>query len=177
MRILLALALVGCGSSKPSQDTMTPMSTGSTSSPAASDSTPAPTPASAPAPTTRQTPVPTPTPTPTTRPPVPAATITAKKPAYSCFSYQSKNTTKTRYACMRAADCGPYLEQAKQVAGLKEITGCATVESVWCFHAAPSKAEPEGADVCQPTSEGCATERASVVKSGTSVDSDCSQQR
>jgi len=103
----------------------------------------------------------------------PAAT---GKSSYSCFSYVTGNfKTPPRHACMRTDDCGPYLEQAKSVGGIREVTGCANVPAVYCFHQVASKDEPEGLDVCQPTLDECKTARADVVKAKMSVDSDCGQ--
>lgn len=94
---------------------------------------------------------------------------------YSCFSYVSKNSTVTRHACMRTEDCGPYLDQAKSVGGIRELTGCANVATVYCFHQVGSADEPDGLDVCQPTLDECRTARADVVRAKMSVDSDCAQ--
>jgi hypothetical protein len=94
---------------------------------------------------------------------------------YSCFSYVSKNSTVTRHACMRTEDCGPYLDQAKSVGGIRELTGCANVATVYCFHQVGSADEPDGLDVCQPTLDECKTARTDVVRAKMSVDSDCAQ--
>ena len=102
-------------------------------------------------------------------------TPTAQKPYYSCFSYTAKNSTQKRNACMRTEDCGPYLEQAKSVAGIRELTGCASVQTVFCFHQVGTKDDPEGLDVCQPTLDQCKAARADVVKAKMSVDTDCAQ--
>lgn len=182
MRILIVLVVVGCGllgcgSSKASNDTTT---TSTSSSPSASS----PTSTTASSPSAPEATGSSPSSAASSSATLPAAAkatgatpAKAGNPIYSCFSYTNKASPTQRFACMRTADCAPYLEQAKQVAGLKEVTGCASVESVWCFHTAPSKVEPDGADVCQPTSDGCKSERASTVRSGGSVDSDCTQQR
>lgn len=69
---------------------------------------------------------------------------------------------------MRTRDCGPYLEQAKQVAGVVEVSGCANAQTVFCF----TTGEEE---VCQPTLETCTAARALLVKKGTSVQSDCAK--
>jgi hypothetical protein len=74
---------------------------------------------------------------------------------------------------MRSEECGPYLDQAKQVGGIVEVSGCASVDALWCFHQAASRTDPQGADVCQPSLESCKSERALLVKSGTSVDTEC----
>lgn len=94
---------------------------------------------------------------------------------YSCFSYVSKNSTVTRHACMRTEDCTSYLDQAKSVGGIRELSGCANVTAVYCFHQVASADEPEGLDVCQPTLDECRTARADVVRAKMSVDSDCAQ--
>jgi hypothetical protein len=94
---------------------------------------------------------------------------------YSCFSYVSKNSTVTRHACMRTEDCTSYLDQAKSVGGIRELSGCANVTAVYCFHQVASADEPEGLDVCQPSLDECRTARADVVRAKMSVDSDCAQ--
>jgi hypothetical protein len=76
---------------------------------------------------------------------------------------------------MRTEECGPYLEQARQVGGIVADGGCASVEVLWCFHQAASKTDPQGLDVCQPSLDACKAERALLVKKGTSVDTDCAQ--
>ncbi|HUS27785.1 MAG TPA: hypothetical protein VMZ53_04735 [Kofleriaceae bacterium] len=97
----------------------------------------------------------------------------AKKQPYSCFAYSQRGSTVKRSACMRTEECGPYLEQARQVGGIVADAGCASVDVLFCFHQAPTKADPQGLDVCQPTVDACKSERALLVKNGTSVDSDC----
>ena len=91
-----------------------------------------------------------------------------KRPDYSCFSYTSRNSRDQRSACMRTADCGPYLDQAKQVGGIVEVSGCANASVVFCF----TTGEEE---VCQPTLEACTSERTLLLKKGTSVSSDCTK--
>ena len=76
---------------------------------------------------------------------------------------------------MRSDDCGPYLDQMKTVPGIRDVTGCASVPAVFCFHQVATKEEPEGLDVCQPTLDECKSERTDVVKAKMSVDTDCSQ--
>jgi hypothetical protein len=76
---------------------------------------------------------------------------------------------------MRTEECGPYLEQARQVGGIVADGGCASVDTLWCFHQAPTKTDPQGLDVCQPTADACKSERQLLVKSGSSVDTDCAQ--
>lgn len=101
---------------------------------------------------------------------VPASTssmTTAVAPSYSCFSYTSGATK--RFGCARTADCEDYLEQARAVGGLKDLNGCATVDAVFCFHA--KTADADGNDICQPTMELCASERAGLK----SADSDCAR--
>jgi len=102
---------------------------------------------------------------------------TGAKPYYSCFQYVAKNSTAKRHACMRTEDCGPYLEQAKSVAGIRELSGCASVQTVFCFHQVGTKDDPEGLDVCQPTLDECKNARADIVKAKMSVDTDCGQRR
>jgi hypothetical protein len=91
-----------------------------------------------------------------------------KRPDYSCFSYTSRNSKDQRTACMRTSDCAPYLDQAKQVGGIVEVSGCANANVVFCF----ATGEEE---VCQPTLESCTAERALLVKKGTSVTGDCTR--
>lgn len=91
-----------------------------------------------------------------------------KRPDYSCFGYTSRNSKDQRTACMRTSDCGPYLDQAKQVGGIVEVSGCANANVVFCF----ATGEEE---VCQPTLESCTAERALLVKKGTSVTGDCTK--
>jgi hypothetical protein len=76
---------------------------------------------------------------------------------------------------MRTEDCGPYLDQAKSVGGIRELTGCANVATVYCFHQVGSADEPDGLDVCQPTLDECKTARTDVVRAKMSVDTDCAQ--
>ena len=107
-------------------------------------------------------------------------TTTAARPAastkssYSCFSYVSGDNKK-HSACMRTDDCGPYLEQTKSVKGIRDVSGCASVATVYCFHQPPSKDDPDGLEVCQPTLDECKVARTDVVKAKMSVDSDCGQ--
>jgi hypothetical protein len=96
------------------------------------------------------------------------------KPLYSCFSYVAVNTTTKRHTCMRTADCPSYVEQARSIKGLRELTGCESMASVWCFHQL-AKDEPEGVDVCQPTLDDCNAARAAAVKAKESVDTPCAQ--
>ena len=161
MKLAPVLALlVGCGGSSKAPEPAEPVVT---SSP---DPVPAAMPAAGPPPATQRT---EPAPASVAPPPAPATT----SPAYSCFSYTNKASTVKRHSCMRTADCATYLEQAKAVGSLRDFSGCATVEQLYCFHQAPSKVEPDGLDVCQPTLADCKQERATLVKAGTSVDSDC----
>lgn len=147
MKVALALVLaVGCSSSPKAQGTT---STSSSAMPAAE-------PAAA------------------TRPPAPVLPA-ARGSQYSCFSYVSKNSTQQRHACMRSDDCGPYLEQARSLGGIRELSGCATVPSVYCFHQAATQDEPDGLEVCQPTLDECKAARADVVRAKMPVDSDCAQ--
>jgi hypothetical protein len=96
------------------------------------------------------------------------------KSSYSCFSYVSGDNKK-HSACMRTDDCGPYLEQTKSVKGIRDVSGCASVATVYCFHQPPSKDDPDGLEVCQPTLDECKVARTDVVKAKMSVDSDCAQ--
>lgn len=91
-----------------------------------------------------------------------------KRPDYSCFTYTSRNSRDQKSACMRTSDCGPYLDQAKQVGGIIEVSGCANANVVFCF----ATGEEE---VCQPTLETCTAERTLLVKKGTSVTGDCTK--
>lgn len=95
-------------------------------------------------------------------------TTTSTASSYSCFNYTSGGTK--RYACSRTAECDDYLEQARAVGGLQNLSACAKVEAVYCFHA---KTDAEGSDVCQPTLELCASERAALVRAKQPVESDC----
>jgi hypothetical protein len=76
---------------------------------------------------------------------------------------------------MRSEDCGPYLEQAKTVGGIRDVSGCANVATVYCFHQVATNDDPEGLDVCQPTPDECKAARVDVIKAKMSVDSDCGQ--
>lgn len=142
----LVLTLAACGGSQ------APATTSTTTSSTSSDSMPAAVPAS----------------TGTS-----AATTTAttgsvnKRPDYSCFTYSSRNSRDQRTACMRTSDCGPYLEQAKQVGGIV-VSGCANASVVFCFATGDE-------EVCQPTLETCTSERTMLLKNGTSVSSDCTR--
>ena len=97
---------------------------------------------------------------------------TAAPPAaiYSCFSYTSGRTK--HYGCALTSECDDYVEQARAIGGLRDLSGCATVDAVICFHQAPSSTDPDGSDICQPTMEACASERA---RAGKSADSDCAK--
>ena len=170
MKLVLAVALLAAcgGSSKPTDTTTT----------APSDPV-APPPASSPAPPPMQQMSPHPRPVPTVKPDtIPPATVqpaTTKKPTNSCFTYNQRGSTVKRFACMRTEECGPYLDQARQVGGIVADGGCFSVETLFCFHQAPTKTDPQGLDVCQPTLDACKSERALLVKKGTSVDTDCAQ--
>ncbi|HTL34901.1 MAG TPA: hypothetical protein VL326_17350 [Kofleriaceae bacterium] len=163
MKLVLALALLGaCGGSSKSSTT-TPGGDSSTTSDASSTSS---SPGSATTTTTSTT---------TTTGTMTPAAANAKKPLYSCFSYSQRGSTAKRSACMRTEECGPYLEQARQVGGIVADGGCASVETLWCFHQAATKTDPQGLDVCQPTADTCKSERQLLVKNGSSVDTDCAQ--
>lgn len=115
-------------------------------------------------------PAPAPTPPPVAVAPAPptTTTVTTASSSYSCFNYTSGGTK--RYACSTTAECDDYLEQARAVGGLVNLSGCTTVEAVYCFH---TKTDGEGSDVCQPTMELCASERAALVRARQPVESDC----
>lgn len=164
MRLLL-IALAACsGSAKPAEST----STVTTTEPPPPDVR---TGSGAP-PVTELQPAPPPPPPAASAPVTSPTQVPAKKPLYSCFSYVAANTTTKRHNCMRTADCPDLLEQAKQLKGIRELTGCASVESVWCFHQVV-KGDPEGVDVCQPTQATCSDVRKAAVKAKESVDTDC----
>jgi hypothetical protein len=160
---LLVVLLAACGGSS-----KTPDSPATTTTTQATTTTPTSEAAPAPAATT------------STAAAAPAATPVAAskpsaKPLYSCFSYSQRGATVKRSACMRTEECGPYLEQAKQVGGIVPDGGCASVDVLFCFHQAASKTDPQGLDVCQPTMDSCKSERALLVKKGSSADTDCAQ--
>jgi hypothetical protein len=168
MKLALALLVVlaACGGS--SKTTDSPATTTTTTTTQTTTATPAE-PASAQATTTS---------TPPAAAPVATPVVSAKpaaKPLYSCFSYSQRGATVKRSACMRTEECGPYLEQAKQVGGIVPDGGCASVAVLFCFHQAASKTDPQGLDVCQPTMDSCKSERALLVKKGSSADTDCAQ--
>jgi hypothetical protein len=104
-----------------------------------------------------------------------AATTRSARPQYSCFAYSQRGSTVKRNACMRTEECDPYLEQARQVGGIVADGGCASVDVLFCFHQSATKADPQGLDVCQPSLDACKSERALLVKNGSSVDTDCAQ--
>lgn len=152
MRFLLLLVAVGCSSSKPSESTTTTQSRPSAGGGDVSTGTAIPAGQSSAQPAVGQS---------------------GSKPSlYSCFSYTGGNTTTQRHNCMRTLDCPDMLEQAKQVKGVRDLTGCAPVTSVWCFHQVV-QGDSEGVDVCQPTVEDCTATRAAVVKAKESVDTEC----
>lgn len=122
-------------------------------------------PAPAPAPVTEAPPLPPPPPPPTT---TPVSSSSSSSSSFSCFSYTSGGTQ--RYACSTTPECEDYLAQARAVGGLQNLSGCTAVEAVYCFH---TKADAEGSDVCQPTLELCASERAALVRARQPVESDC----
>jgi hypothetical protein len=158
MKLALALLMVaGCGSSA-THDSTTPTSGGSTSNGGTAAAVNGATDASA----RTQTQVGS-----------SSTQTTASGGHYSCFDYKSRNTTDVRHACMATSECDPYRDQAMQVGGLVDVTGCASVSSIYCFHQPASKTDPEGLDVCQPSMDSCKSERALLVKKGTSVDTDC----
>jgi hypothetical protein len=141
--------VAACGSSKPADTT--------TTTPSANQSSlSATTPTRASTPTTSTT------------------TMRKDKLQYSCFSYVTGNSKSPRHACMRTDECAPYLEQAKTVGGIRELSACANVATVFCFHQV-SNDEPDGLEVCQPTLDECKTARADVARAKMSVDSDCVQ--
>ena len=150
MRVALLAVLASACSSAPKAAEPTPPGTAAAAAPAAAGATPAAATASA-----------------------GTSTMSAAKAAYSCFSYVSKNSTTTRHACMRSDDCAPYLEQARAVGGIRELSGCAAAPTVHCFHQVGTADEPDGLDVCQPTLEECKTARTDVVRAKMAVDTDC----
>ena len=106
------------------------------------------------------------------KPPAPPA---GKQPSYSCFTYVAGNTTAKRHACTRTEDCVPYLEQAQALGGFRELSGCANVPTVHCFHVVATRDEPDGLDMCQPTLDACKTARAEAVKAKISVETECAR--
>jgi hypothetical protein len=160
MKLALAIVvLAACGGSSKTPDSpATTTTTTTTTTPTEPTATPV---------TTTSSGAPAPTPVPAAKP--------AAKPLYSCFSYSQRGATVKRSACMRTEECGPYLEQAKQVGGIVPDGGCASVDVLFCFHQAASKTDPQGLDVCQPTMDSCKSERALLVKKGSSADTDCAQ--
>jgi hypothetical protein len=169
MRLALLLAfLLGCGSkAKPEDTTTTSSSSDSSSTSTSSSGTVATTPLSTTTTTTASATTP--------LPPGSKPTPMGRKPYYSCFEYVAKNSAVKRHACMRSEDCAPYLEQAKSLSGIREITGCASMQTVYCFHQVGTQDDPEGLDVCQPTLDECKSARTDVVKAKMSVDTDCAQ--
>lgn len=168
MRHLPLLLFVACSSAKPADSTTTVTTTPAAEAPRESSASPPITelptsPAVQPAPASAAS-------QPVTSP----SQVAAKKPLYSCFSYVAVNTTTKRHNCMRSADCPDLLDQAKAIKGIRELTGCASVDSVWCFHQVVA-GDPEGVDVCQPTQADCAATRTAAVKAKESVDTDCAQ--
>jgi len=157
MRLAALLLVVACSSSAQAPSGSTTPASPSTPTSTTGSSTVA----SSPAATTTPGAVPTAAP--------------GKAGRYSCFSYLTGNSTVKRHACMRTDDCGPYLEQAKGVGGIRDVSGCANVAAVYCFHQVPTKDDPEGLDVCQPTLDECKTARSDAVKAKMSVDTDCTQ--
>jgi len=173
MRHLLLLLAVGCSSAKPAESTTT-----STATEAPPADPPRETGGPPPVTDLQTTPASKPSgPAPASQPvtsPTQVAPGTTKKPLYSCFSYVAANTTTKRHNCMRTKDCPDLLEQAKGIKGIRELTGCASMDSVWCFHEVV-KGDPEGVDVCQPTQADCTAARGAAVKAKESVDTDCAQ--
>lgn len=167
MRPLLLMLVVACSSAKPADSTTTVTTTPASDAPPASSGPPpitelSSTPAAQPAPAA----------TAASQPVTSPSQVAAKKPLYSCFSYIAVNTTTKRHNCMRSADCPDLLDQAKAIKGIRELSGCASVESVWCFHQVV-KGDPEGVDVCQPTQADCTATRTAAVKAKESVDTEC----
>ncbi len=175
MRHLLLLLAVGCSSAKPAESTTTPVAT-ETTTPIAGSDAPRETSSVPPVTDLGSTPASKPgaTNAPASQPVTSPSQVGAKKGLYSCFSYVAANTTTKRHNCMRTKDCPDLLEQAKALKGIRELTGCASVDSVWCFHQVV-KGDPEGVDVCQPTQADCTAARGAAVKAKESVDTDCAQ--
>jgi hypothetical protein len=156
----------GAGSTTPEAPPASSQAEAAATSPAEA---PAPQPAAAPMPGTASTSAPAADSAGAITRPSPVAT-----PAYSCFSYVAVNTTKKRHSCMRTADCPSYLEQVQALKGIRELTGCASMSAVWCFHQL-AKDEPDGVEVCQPTLDDCTAARTAAVKAKQSVDTPCTQ--
>jgi hypothetical protein len=97
----------------------------------------------------------------------------AKAGTYSCFSYSGGGTSR-RHACSKTDECPTYLEQAKQVGGVRDLTGCAPVEAVWCFQQTSAE-DPDGSDVCQPSPAECTSARDALLKARMSVKTDCTR--
>jgi hypothetical protein len=178
------LAVLGC-SSTPKPDTTTstsapPGTDASSTAPEVTTASVAPTEAS-PAPAARSsaapaTPASTGSGVPVSKPSQTAGGSAAAggKPLYSCFTYVAAGSNTKRTNCMRTDDCPAYVEQAKSIKGIRDLTGCASVATVWCFHQVV-KDDPIGVDVCQPTADECKTSRTAAVKARESVDTDCTQ--
>jgi hypothetical protein len=96
---------------------------------------------------------------------------------YSCFTFAMKastgGTSATQNACMRTVECEDYRSEVITADGVADISECAGVASLFCFHHAASEKVPAGADVCQPSLDECQAERSKVVAAGTPVDTDC----
>lgn len=152
--VALVLAVAACGgpqsatTAQPAGETPTTSTDGTTSSPTSTVTTSS----SA-------------TVTTSTSSPTQAASPTAGKAGYSCFSYGARDSRHS--ACSRTTDCDTYREQAK-TAGVIDVSGCSPVDTVFCFGVG-------GEEVCQPTLESCTAERKLLLKKGTSVQSDCAR--
>jgi hypothetical protein len=174
------LAVFGCSSAPKPDTTTTPTSTEATTS--TDTATPPTTTAGATAATTTPPPsAPSSLPTTTTGAPVTrpsqasgGSTAASSKPLYSCFSYVAAASNSKRNNCMRTEDCPAYVEQARSIKAIRDLTGCASVATVWCFHQVV-KDDPIGVDVCQPTADDCKASRTVAVKARESVDTDCAQ--
>ncbi len=161
MRSLLLLLAVACSSSKPAESTTHDVTV---------TQDPPPPGASGPPPITELQPPPPAQPAAAPTPP-PQPTPSPKK-LYSCYSYVAAATGAKRYNCMRTSDCPDLHEQAKQLKGIRELSDCAAVSTIWCFHQGV-KSDPDGVDVCHPSLDDCTTARATAVKAKEPVDSEC----
>lgn len=98
---------------------------------------------------------------------------------YSCFTFATKASTGAapakQNACMRSVECNEYRSQVITTDGVADISECAAVDALFCFHHAATDTVPGGADVCQPSEAECQSARTQAVSAGTPVDSECAQ--